>query len=139
MSLADETQYLQESLEALNNQYNDLQDQSSKLLDIYLKGKIKEEVYSTKSAKLNIEMENINSEIAKHKGADRVYHREIEDFLLFCKEAPALFKSSRPALKRELLHFIVSNLSLKDGKVDFKLKIPFSIVVEYAKTEDWQG
>lgn len=139
VSLSDETQYLQESLEALNTQYKDLQEQSSKLLDLYLKGKIKEEVYNTKSAKLNTDMEDVNGELAKHKGADRAYHQEIEGFLTFCNEAPALFKSSRPALKRELLHFVISNLSLKDGKVDFTLKIPFSIVAKYAKSENWQG
>ena len=139
VSLADETQYVQESLDALHAQYKDLQEQSSKLLDLYLRGKVKEEVYNNKSAKLNKEMEDVDREIAKHKGADRQYHREIEGFLVFCKEAPALFKSSRPALKRELLHFVVSNLVLKDGKVDFKLKIPFSIVAKYAKTENWQG
>lgn len=138
-SLSDETQYVIESLDALNSQYNDLQNQSAKLLGLYLKGKIKEEIYNKESAKLNLEIECVNDEIAKNKKADRDYHQEIGDFLSFCNEAPALFKSSRAALKRELLHFVVSNLTLKDGKVDYKLKMPFDIVAKYAESENWQG
>ncbi len=138
VSLADETEYLQDSLDALNSQYKDLQEQSSKLLDLYLKGKIKEEAYNSKSTEVNKETELVNAEIMKHKTADRAYKQEIEGFLTFCNMAPKLFASSRPVLQRELLRFVVSNLSLKDGLVDFKLKIPFSIVAEYAESENWQ-
>lgn len=139
VSLADETEYLQDSLDVLNDQYKELQTQSSKLLDLYLKGKIKDTVYHAKASEQNKEIESVNTEIMKHKSADRAYHQEIEGFLTFCNEAPALFASSRPVLQRELLRFVVSNLSLKDGKVDFTLKMPFSIVAEYAQTENWQG
>lgn len=139
VSLADETEYLQDSLEDLNTQYRGLQEQSTRLLDLYLKGKIKEDDYYTKSTEINTETESVNAEIAKHKMADRAYKQEIEGFLTFCNQAPKLFASSRPELQRELLRFVVSNLSLKDGKVDFTLKIPFSIVAKYSQGENWQG
>lgn len=139
VSLADETEYLQESLNTLNGNYTDLQDQSTKLLDLYLKGRIKDEVYNSKSAEINQQTEQVNSEIAKHKGADRAYKQEIEGFLTFCNQAPKLFASSRPELQRELLRFVVSNLILKDKKVDFSLKLPFSILAKYAESENWQG
>ena len=138
-SVADESEYLQNSLEALNSQYNDLQGQSSRLLDLYLKGKIKDEAYTTKSTEINKEIETINNEIAKFKGADRAYFQEIEGFLTFCNEAPVLFKSSRAELKRELLRFVVSNLFLKDKKLDFSLKVPFNVVALYSESENWQG
>lgn len=106
---------------------------------MYLKGKLKDEIYNSKSVEINKEIVAVNNETAKYKVADKAYFKEIEGFLAFCNEAPALFKSSRPALKQELLHFVVSNLSLKDGKVDFKLKMPFSIVAKFAKTKNWAG
>ena len=138
-SLEDETEYHLQSLEALNTQYNDLQSQISKLLDLYIKEKIKEEAYNNKSIQFEQEVELINSEIAKHKGAGKAFHGEIESFLTFCNEASNLFKSSRPALKRELLRFVVSNLVLKDKKVEFSLKVPFSIVASHSKNGNWQG
>ncbi len=138
-SVKEETEYLEQSLEVLNKRYRGLKEQSSKLLDLYLAGKIKEEVYDKKSKEIDIEIENVNSEIAKHKGADRAYTQEIESFLVFCNEAPRLFVSSKPALQRELLRFVVTNLSLKDKKLDFTLKIPFNIVAKYAESENWQG
>jgi site-specific DNA recombinase len=139
VSLEEETQYLQESLDALNGRYNDLQGQSSRLLDLYLKGSLAEVLYNERSAKLNQEIEGVNGEIIKHKKADRAYQQEIESFLVFCSEAPKLYAGSRPALKRELLRFVVSNLSLKDGKVDYTLQIPFNVVAQYAQSENWQG
>lgn len=95
--------------------------------------------YNLKSQELDIEINDINGEIAKFKGADSAYQQDIEGFLTFCNEAPALFKSSRPALKRELLRFVVSNLNLWDGRVDFSLKVPFNIVAKYSQSENWQA
>lgn len=138
-SIKEETEYLEHSLEALNERYKDLKEQSSRLLDLYLAGKIKEEIYDKKSKEINAEIERVNVDIAKHKRADRAYTKEIESFLVFCNEAPKLFASSRPALKRELLRFVLTNLSLKDKKLDFTLKTPFDIVVKYSKSENWQG
>ncbi len=135
----DEEEYLNDSLEALNGQYRALKEKESRLLDAYLDGSVKKEVYDGKSVEITQEIGDVNSEILKFKGADRVYVQEIESFLDFCSQAPALYKSSRPALKRELLKFIVSNLSLKDGKVEYTLKIPFSIVAKYSQSENWQG
>ncbi len=96
-------------------------------------------MYNQKSEELNKELKTVNAEIAKYKNADRAYFQEIEGFLMFCNEVLALFKSSRPALKRELLRFVVSNLILKDKKVEFSLKMPFNIVALYSKNENWQG
>jgi site-specific DNA recombinase len=138
-SLEDESEYHQQSLDALNTQYNELQTQSSKLLDLYIKEKIKEEAYNNKSVELDQEIQLVNTEILKHKGADKGFHQEIEGFLAFCNQAPALFKGSSPALKRELLRFVVSNLILKDKIVQFSLKTPFDIVAKYSENENWQG
>ena len=49
------------------------------------------------------------------------------------------FKSSRAELKRDLLRFVVSNLILKDKKLDFSLKVPFNIVALHSKNENWQA
>lgn len=137
-SLADETKYLQASLESLNGRYSDLQGQKSRLLDLYLKGGIKVDEYNVKSNEFESEINSINNERLKFEGANTAFQQEIEGFLAFCNEAPALFKSSRPALKRELLRFVVSNLNLRDGIVDFSLKVPFNIVAKYSQSENWQ-
>lgn len=138
-SVKEETEYLEESLDTLNARYRKLKGQSSKLLDLYLNEKIKEAIYDQKSKEIEAEMKDVNSEIAKHKGADRAYTQEIEGFLVFCNEAPRLFASSRPALQRELLRYVVTNPFLKDKKLEFSLKVPFNIVAEYAETQNWQA
>ena len=135
----DEAEYHEQSLEALNARYASLTEQSSKLLDLFLAGKVKQEIYDKKSKDLEVETEGVNGDIQKHKKANRAYVQEIETFLEFCSLAPKLFASSRPALQRELLRFIVSNLVLKDKKLDITLKMPFDIVAQYAKTSNWQA
>lgn len=138
-SLKDEAEYHEESLEVLTARYKTLHEQDARLLDLLLNNKIKQEAYDAKSPVLNQEMELVNVEISKHKSADRAFYQEIEGFLTFCSEAPALFKSSSPALKRELLRFVISNLVLRDKKLEFSLRIPFNIVAKYAENENWQG
>ncbi len=55
---------------------------------------------------------------------------------MFCNEDPKLFASSRPALQRELLRFVISNLILRDKKVKYTLKTPFDIVAKYSQSEN---
>ena len=57
--------------------------------------------------------------------------------LEIAKEAPRLFGSSKPALQRKLLKFVVSNLSIKGNKIDFNLKTPFDTIAECSKTSNW--
>lgn len=139
VSLKDESEYLEESLEALNVRYTGLKEQDSRLLDLHLAGKVGGELYDKKSKEITGEIEEVNGEIIKHKNADRAYFQEIESFLIFCNEAPKLFASSRPALQRELLRFVVSNVSVRDKKVEYTLKTPFDLVAKYSQSENWQG
>ena len=99
----------------------------------------REDYLIKQSGELESEIGSIKIERAKFEGENTAFQQEIEGFLAFCNEAPALFKSSRPTLKRELMRLVVSNLHLRDGKVDFSLKIPFNIVAKYAESENWQG
>ena len=134
----DETEYLEDVLTELNTRYSKLKLQSSKLLDLYLEGSVDKKSYDSRNQIIESEMDLVDKEITKHKKADRTYVKEIESLIDFCNQAPTLFKSSRPELQRELLRFVVSNLILKDKKLDFTLKTPFNILVKYSKNGNWQ-
>ena len=138
-SHTDEEEYLRTSLEALNEHYSALKGKLARLLDMRLDEALNKEVYDAKSHELEVELEEVNRDIVSHKHADRAYFQEIESFLDFCNEAPVLFASSSPTLQRELLRFVVSNLFLKDKKLEFELRVPFSIVAKYSETHNWQG
>ena len=135
----EEVEYYETTLEILNRRHKTLSEQSSRLLDLYLAENVRKEVYDTKSKVIELEIDEVNSEIVKHKNANRAYVQEIENFLDFCNIAPKLFESSRPALQRELLRYIVTNLILKDKKLEFSLKTPFNLIAEYAESENWQA
>lgn len=135
----EESEYHNRSLDALNARYKELKAKLDKLLDAYLEGTVNKEIYDNKSVALNEELTSINTEITKHKDGDKKFIEQIENFWEVCKVAPELYASSRPELKRELLKYVVSNLSLKDKKVEFTYRFPFNELVLHAQTEDWQG
>ena len=135
----EEEEYHARSLNALQARYEVIKGRLDKLLDVYIEGGINKSTYADKSKELELEKETINSEIVKHKNADKAYFEQIENFVEVAHRASDLFASSKPELKRELLKFVVSNLSLNGKKVVATYRTPFNLLVEYGKNENWQG
>lgn len=135
----EEAKYHVRSLNALNLRYTELKQRSDKLLDAYLDGSVVKALYESKSKEMSDEILMINGEITKHKEGDRKYTEQIENFWEVCKVAHELFASSRPELKRELLKFVVTNLILKDKKLQISFKFPFDALVVYNQNENGQG
>ncbi len=135
----EEQEYHKQSLEALQSRYSAIKAKLDKLLNVYIDEGISKEIYTDKSQELEKERNEINSQINRHKNADKEYFEQVENFLEVAYQAPALYKGSSTALKREFLRFIVSNLILKDKNVIPSFRLPFSLLVEYKENENWQG
>lgn len=135
----EEEQYHKQSLDALQTRYNGIKTKLDKLLDAYIDGAISKDIYMEKSKDLEQERSEINSEISRHKNADKAFFEHVEGFLEVSYQAPSLFKSSSPELKRELLKYIVSNLVLEEKKLVPTYRLPFNLLVEYRQNENLQG
>lgn len=138
-SMLEEHQYHAGAIGGLNTRYAELQERKRKLLDGYLDGAVKKETYQQKDDELEKELRDVLVQREKHEGGNKVYYDQIENFIEVCHQAPELFKSSSPKLKRELLRYVVSDLQLIDGKVLCIYKFPFSELLKTKENGNWQA
>ncbi len=66
-----------------------------------------------------------------------VYSECLINLVEMASGAAEAFKGSTTEGKRKLLNFVFSNLELKGGKLDFKLRPPFDMFVKCTKIEEW--
>ncbi len=64
----------------------------------------------------------------KKKGHRKSWFELCKYFFRFATDAKYLLQSTNHTLKREIMRFIGSNFRLKDGKLLYELKKPFSFL-----------
>jgi hypothetical protein len=57
--------------------------------------------------------------------------------LELAKNAYRLYEKQSPRQQRKLLNFLLSNSSLKDGKLDYTYRKPFDWIVNSTQNEKW--
>jgi site-specific DNA recombinase len=76
------------------------------------------------------EQERCQSEIERHRSADKSYLSEEVALLELARDAQRLFAKQEPREKRRLLHFLLSNCTWDDGKVVTNFRQPFDMLAE---------
>lgn len=77
----------------------------------------------------------ITNYLASQTKADEVFYVTVKSILDLCSHAYEIFESSSIDKKRKLLSFLVSNITVKAGKVDFALQKPFNELVKLAQND----
>ncbi len=138
-SHTEEEEYHLNSIKSLREQQDALQNKLDRLLDGYLDGAVSKEIYDGKNRQLQQDKDNALRQLQRHEEGNKEYFEQIENFIELCHQAPALFRSSSPQLKRELLKFVVSDLILIDEIVRPNYKIPFSLILKTKENGNWSG
>jgi len=86
--------------------------------------KLKE--YKEKQAGLEAKME-------QYTDADENFYLTVNTTLNLAKMAYKIFQNSEVSEKRQLLGFLLQNLTLKDKKLNFELKTPFNTVLQVSR------
>lgn len=94
--------------------------------------KISADFYDEKRTEYETRLEDLDQKIAKHDRADVDYYDFGVRILELAKNAKILFEAANPSEKQELLSFMLSNSTLKDGKAEFALKSPFSEIAKHS-------
>ena len=68
---------------------------------------------------------------------DKTFGVTVVKLLELAQRADELFKSSKPVQKRQLVNLVLTNLHLKQGKVLYEVKKPFSTILDVQKTNQW--
>ena len=124
-------------IEDLKQQYQRIIDWIDRLYDDKMAGLIDEEMYRRKSQDYLRRKEEIAAALEGYQKNEFNTFELSLNVLDLANRAVEIYKRRTPEEKRLLLKILLLNANLKDKKVDFTLRIPFSYIVEYKKSEDW--
>jgi len=98
---------------------------------------ITQKEYDKKAYELKQEKRDLELEIKQLDNADEKFAVTVQYLLDLCSRAHELFKSSKPAQKRQLINFVLSNLALDEEKLDYDLNKPFDVIAQASKSSKW--
>ncbi len=104
-----------------------------------LDNNISQEFYDRKFEKYSNRIVELDDKISRYTKADLDYHNFGSKVLELAKNACSLYKKANSEEKRELLRFLLSDSTLKDGKTLVSYKKPFDKIYQRAQCSDWGG
>ena len=110
-----------------------------RLTDLFLDSDLAKDAYEEKRQQLIQKRDDIVKEIENHNNADDKFSEQLITVVELASGALETFKGSDVAGKRKLINLVFTNLELKDGKLDFKLRPPFDGFVKCTKMEEWRA
>ena len=98
------------------------------MVDI-LDDRITTDMFNQKLKEYKEKQQYLIEKIQTHDKADETFLMTINTVLSLAQRAYQIFESSEPSEKRQLLNFLLQNLTLKDKTLQYKLKAPFDTVL----------
>ena len=105
-----------------------------------LDGKITEEFWNEQHNKISIKIERYNTYIEAFDRAELKTMQQMNSVLELAQMAPELYLGETDEYKRKIINSVLSNLTLKDGKLSYDYKKPFDVLVKgLCFKKDWAG
>jgi hypothetical protein len=104
-----------------------------------LDGRIGNDFSDRKAAEFRSEQCRVMRDIDTHRTANQSYIEDGIRLLDLAQRAPALFESQRPAEKRKLLDFVLSNCRWKDGRLEAEYRKPFDMLAVVVAAQNASG
>lgn len=102
-----------------------------------LEGNITLERYESVVNKLKAKQSDLNAQMQDHNEADRQFLITSSYLFELANKAEELFVNSEVGQKRQLVNFVLSNLSLDGKKLVWKYKKPFDMMALCTKSSNW--
>ena len=134
-----EKQYHHDSIKALNAEMEEVNTQLDRLTDLLINETIHKEAYDRKFAELQAKRKELSTRQEEHQGGNEDFKEAITTLLSLASKAPEIFKSSKTSVKRSLIGFIFSNLSLNGAKLEYTLREPFKSFENVGGYQKWLG
>ncbi len=126
-SFKDEQKYAKEHINSLNKQKQKLRERIDNIYIDKLDGKISEEFWMDKHNKWTQDLLTIQNNITAYEKANINFIETGTKFLKICNEIVDLYKIADNNEKRELLNYVLQNLSMDGEKLSYTYKPPFNI------------
>lgn len=136
----DERAYQDAQIAGLQVQYRRLQDRLHQMYLDKLDGRLPDpEFYDKQSAIWRQEQAAIQEKLDALRSADQTYLDECVQLLELVQRAVSLYEKQTAKEKRELLNFVLSNSTWKDGQLTPEYRLPFNfLAVTNAETKKAQ-
>lgn len=121
----------------IRTEYENLKQKDDRLLEAYLEQSITKEIYDKKHQEYHDKLQLLNLELEEHTKADFDYQTTVASVLNVARRAKAIFESSEVHEKRSFLNYLFQNSTLKERKLDLKLRSPFNLVLELSSSPLW--
>ena len=121
----------------LKTQYDVLQKRIEKMYEDKLDGSITEDFYKKKLLEYRAEQTNIQSKLKNLQEADSNYYTTAIYLLNLSNKIPALFKSSEPSIKRQIIKLVLQNPTINDVTLDATIRRPFSLWAKGPSRHKW--
>ena len=114
-----------------------LKDSKNRVLDLYIHGKIAEEVYEMKNSEIDIEEAELNDMMTKYQETDANLNKMSESIVELAGNGLKIFESSKKLEKNQLLKILVSNCVLDNKKARISLSEPFNLLLKTPSCPMW--
>ncbi len=121
----------------IRNEYEQLKQRDDRLLEAYLDQSITKDLYDKKHQEYHDKLQLLNIEIEEHTKADYNYQTTVASVLSVARRAKEIFEGSEIHEKRLFLNYLFQNSTLKEKKLEFKLRSPFNLVLELSSSPIW--
>ncbi len=133
----DEIRFHEERLQDLRLQYDRLTKRIELIYEDKLDGKISEDLWNRKTEEYRQELARLESSTRQHTKGNLDYVQSGARVLELAKNAYRHYEEVPALEKRLILNIVLSNCTLKDGKVDYTYKKPFNFIAEGSFRQEW--
>lgn len=137
LSNEHERNFHNDAMESLNVRCRKLQAMLDQAYQDKLEGTITPDYWKAKSREWQAEQDTILTRIRSHQTANKSYFDQGVRILELAEKAHSLFVRQKSEEKRKLLNIVVSNCTLTTGSLSPTWNLPFDLIAQGVKTEDW--
>jgi hypothetical protein len=132
----DETEFRRREVKRLEEEVEELDRKIDQLYEDKLSGAVPEKFWSRKFQEYTMRQNLVRSQIEDHARVRTIYLDEGVRILELAQKAHSLYVGRNPSDQRKMLDLMVSNCTLKGGKVEGELTELFAILADGAAQEE---
>lgn len=123
------------SLTALQKDHKLARGKMDKLVEMRLNGEIDADLFANKKNELEVKLSEVMKKLESLNKNNTDWVAQTENFLNMAAKARYVFKTGTIHTKREILKSMSSHIFLKEGKLSFKLRKPFDVMIKEEPTK----
>ena len=101
------------------------QTRKDKLLEIYMEGDIKKDVWTKKTIDIDTQLKQLEKQLETMELSGKQFINEGKNIMDVAKQTYNLYKQQTTEEKRRLLNIIFENITVKDRMLNYTYKKPF--------------